>query len=251
MGLKMHTFRTVLDGAFFPTDLFDRFKRGEFAREFERRKLELLIGEVRDEVSSTFALFRSSVLILGAVFVVLQETIYRQTNPPDSLETLHLQVSNYYPSHVTDKLIDAYLTRKVHIPYAHPDPDPNIDAWKKVYGDISTSPCVHLLVLLHSSFQSFQRTRFRRRELTRPPTYSSLRRPSTRSLPPSHRPATQRQRPALARSPVSHLLPPLFHGSRRTRNTRCRTRIRQTYLELLDHAWAYGRGGEGDESVDR
>ncbi|EIM79872.1 alpha/beta-hydrolase [Stereum hirsutum FP-91666 SS1] len=113
MGLKMHTFRPVLDGAFFPTDLFDRFKNGDFAKEFERRRLELLIGEVRDE-----------------------ETIYRQTNPPDSLETLHLQVSNYYPSHVSDKLIDAYLTRKVHLPYAHPDPDPNIDAWKKVYGDI-------------------------------------------------------------------------------------------------------------------
>lgn len=66
-----------------------------------------------------------------------QETIYRQTNPPNSLETLHVEVSNYYPSHITDKLIDAYLNRKIHIPYAHPDPDPNIDAWKKVYGDIS------------------------------------------------------------------------------------------------------------------
>lgn len=49
----MHTFRPVLDGAFFPTDLFDRFKNGDFAKEFERRRLELLIGEVRDEVSRT------------------------------------------------------------------------------------------------------------------------------------------------------------------------------------------------------
>ena len=52
MGLKMHTFRPVADGAFFPTDMFERFRKGEFAKEFERRGLELLIGEVRDEVSS-------------------------------------------------------------------------------------------------------------------------------------------------------------------------------------------------------
>ncbi|EIM79805.1 alpha/beta-hydrolase, partial [Stereum hirsutum FP-91666 SS1] len=114
MGLKMHTFRPVVNGTFFPTDLFDRFKNGEFAKEFERRRLELFVSEVRDE----------------------RRSMYRQINPPDSLETLHLQVSNYYPSHVTDKLIDAYLNCKVHLPYAHPDPDPNIDAWKKVYGDI-------------------------------------------------------------------------------------------------------------------
>lgn len=64
MGLKMHTFRPVVNGTFFPTDLFDRFKNGEFAKEFERRRLELFVSEVRDEVSrispSNFAPLRWS-----------------------------------------------------------------------------------------------------------------------------------------------------------------------------------------------
>lgn len=175
----MHTFRPVLDGAFFPTDLFDRFKNGEFAKEFERRRLELLIGEVRDEVSrispTALALFRWA--DRRSIHPHPQETIYRQTNPPDSLETLHLQVSNYYPSHVTDKLIDAYLNRKVHLPYAHPDPDPNIDAWKKVYGDISTSNCPRFIISVH---------RYELHDLNRSLANPSFRWPSPCSLPPPH-----------------------------------------------------------------
>lgn len=85
--------------------------------------------------------------------------MYRQINPPDSLETLHLQVSNYYPSHVTDKLIDAYLNCKVHLPYAHPDPDPNIDAWKKVYGDISTSNFLRFFISVYR-YELHDLTRF-------------------------------------------------------------------------------------------
>jgi hypothetical protein len=33
-------------------------------------------------------------------------------------------------------MIDAYVNRKINATGAHPDPDPNIDCWKKVYGDI-------------------------------------------------------------------------------------------------------------------
>ncbi|EEB87740.1 hypothetical protein MPER_14798, partial [Moniliophthora perniciosa FA553] len=51
MTLAAHTFRPIRDGHFFPLDLFDRFIAGDFAKEFKRRDLQILLGEVRDEVS--------------------------------------------------------------------------------------------------------------------------------------------------------------------------------------------------------
>ncbi|KAG7087451.1 hypothetical protein E1B28_013417 [Marasmius oreades] len=113
MTLSAHTFRPIRDGCFFPLNLFDRFLAGDFGREFKARQLQLLIGEVRDE-----------------------ETLYRQTNPPHDLETLYIEVGNYYSPPVTRMMVDAYLNRKVHKEGAHPDPDPKIDFWKKIFGDI-------------------------------------------------------------------------------------------------------------------
>lgn len=48
--IQMKTFRPVADGAFFPDDLMRRFAEGEFAREFERRGMKVLLGEVMNEV---------------------------------------------------------------------------------------------------------------------------------------------------------------------------------------------------------
>ena len=36
-------------------------------------------------------------------------------------------------------MVDAYVNRKIKADGAHPDPDINIDPWKKVYGDIGKS----------------------------------------------------------------------------------------------------------------
>ncbi|KIK67033.1 hypothetical protein GYMLUDRAFT_847266 [Collybiopsis luxurians FD-317 M1] len=113
MNFENHTFRPIRDGHFFPMDLFSRYLKGDFAREFKRRGMSLLIGEVRDE-----------------------ETLYRQTNPPSDLLSLYKQVGNYYSPAVTEMMVDAYVNRKINASGAHPDPDPNIDYWKKVYGDI-------------------------------------------------------------------------------------------------------------------
>ncbi|KAF9260463.1 alpha/beta-hydrolase [Marasmius fiardii PR-910] len=113
MTLAAHTFRPVRDGDFFPMNLFDRYLAGDFARQFKDRQLQLFIGEVRDE-----------------------ETLYRQTNPPHDLDSLYIEVGNYYSPPVTRKMIDAYLNRKVHKEGAHSDPDPEIDFWKKIFGDI-------------------------------------------------------------------------------------------------------------------
>ncbi|KAJ9097477.1 hypothetical protein QFC19_006746 [Naganishia cerealis] len=49
--MKAHTFRTVADGKFFPRDLMQRFGRGEFAKEFEKRGMSILVGEVLHEAS--------------------------------------------------------------------------------------------------------------------------------------------------------------------------------------------------------
>lgn len=46
----MKTFRPVADGAFFPEDMMRRFAECEFAREFERRGMKILLGEVMNEV---------------------------------------------------------------------------------------------------------------------------------------------------------------------------------------------------------
>ncbi|THU95491.1 carboxylesterase [Dendrothele bispora CBS 962.96] len=113
MTLVSHTFRPIRDGVFFPHDMFERFHRGEFAAEFKRRGMKVLIGETRDE-----------------------ETLYRQTNPPTDLDSLYEQVGNYYSPAVTKVVIDAYYNRKIKDRSAHPDPDQFIDPWKKVYGDI-------------------------------------------------------------------------------------------------------------------
>ncbi|KAH7875163.1 alpha/beta-hydrolase [Lentinula edodes] len=113
MAFDNHTFRPIRDGHFFPMDLFARYLNGDFAAEFKRRGMSLLIGEVRDE-----------------------ETLYRQTNPPNDLDTLYKEVGNYYSPAVTRMMVDAYVNRKIKADGAHPDPDINIDPWKKVYGDI-------------------------------------------------------------------------------------------------------------------
>ncbi|KAH6653227.1 Alpha/Beta hydrolase protein [Truncatella angustata] len=86
MELKHHTFRPVTDNLFVRDGIFEYYRDGSFAREFKRRNLRLFIGEVRDE-----------------------DTLYAVTNGPDaSVESLQLQISNYYPPSTTTRLIGYY-----------------------------------------------------------------------------------------------------------------------------------------------
>ncbi|KAF9890763.1 hypothetical protein FE257_005632 [Aspergillus nanangensis] len=86
MKLDHHTFRPVTDGVFIRPGIFQYHRDGSFAAEFKRRGLRLFIGEVLNE-----------------------ETLYAVTNGPDaSLGSLQLQLSNYYPSSTTDRLIQHY-----------------------------------------------------------------------------------------------------------------------------------------------
>ncbi|KAL3488795.1 Alpha/Beta hydrolase protein [Aspergillus germanicus] len=104
MKLKHHTFRPVTDGIFIHPKIFDYYRDGSFAREFKRRGLRILIGEVLNE-----------------------ETLYAVTNGPEaSRESLETQISNYYSPSTTSRLLQHY-------------PLPNSDKkkdWEAVFGQI-------------------------------------------------------------------------------------------------------------------
>ncbi|KAL4871657.1 hypothetical protein BDV12DRAFT_17853 [Aspergillus spectabilis] len=104
MNLKHHTFRPVTDGVFIHPGIFNYHRVGSFAREFKRRNLRILIGEVLNE-----------------------ETLYAVTNGPDaSLESLEAQISNYYSPSTTARLLQHYPL---------PSSNQNQD-WEAVFGKI-------------------------------------------------------------------------------------------------------------------
>ncbi|CEI39735.1 unnamed protein product [Fusarium venenatum] len=104
MELKNHTFRPVTDDLFIHSGIFGYYRDGSFACEFKKRGLKLLIGEVLDE-----------------------DTLYAVTNPPDpNVASLRLQISNYYPPHVTDRLLKHYALPQTK----------EKEAWQKIFGRI-------------------------------------------------------------------------------------------------------------------
>ncbi|KAF4344532.1 triacylglycerol lipase II precursor [Fusarium beomiforme] len=104
MELKSHTFRPVTDDLFIHSGIFDYYRDGSFALEFKKRGLKLFIGEVRDE-----------------------DTLYAVTNPPDpNISSLEMQISNYYPPHVTNRLLKHYTLPQTKDP----------KAWQQIFGRI-------------------------------------------------------------------------------------------------------------------
>ncbi|KAJ5662676.1 alpha/beta-hydrolase, partial [Penicillium macrosclerotiorum] len=94
--LKNHTFRPVTDDLFIFQGFTEFHRSGAFAEQFKRRDLRMLIGEVLNE-----------------------ETLYATYNSPASnLDSLRLQVSNYYAPEITERV------------FADPD------GWKTRYGNI-------------------------------------------------------------------------------------------------------------------
>jgi carboxylesterase type B len=85
-NLKNHTFRPVTDELFIFNGFTDYNHSGAFAEEFKKRNLRIFIGEVLNE-----------------------ETLYATYNNPEpNLESLRLQVSNYYAPETTDRVIKSY-----------------------------------------------------------------------------------------------------------------------------------------------
>ncbi len=84
--LKNHTFRPVTDGIFIHPDMHQYHIDGSFAAEFKKRKLRLLIVEVLNE-----------------------ETLYAAYNGPEpNIESLRLQISNYYAPATTERILQHY-----------------------------------------------------------------------------------------------------------------------------------------------
>ncbi|KAJ5142130.1 alpha/beta-hydrolase [Penicillium atrosanguineum] len=102
--LKNHTFRPVTDELFIFGGFTEYHHSGKFAEQFKKGRLRILIGEVLNE-----------------------ETLYATYNTPEpNLESLRLQVSNYYAPETTDRILQEY-----ELPSSE---DPN--EWNTLFGNI-------------------------------------------------------------------------------------------------------------------
>ncbi|KAK4921228.1 hypothetical protein LTR66_016683 [Elasticomyces elasticus] len=102
--LKNHTFRPVTDNLFIYPGFTDYHHSGKFAEEFKKRKLRILIGEVLNE-----------------------ETLYATYNTPDpNLDSLRMQVSNYYSQETTERVLKSY-----QLPVGS-----DASEWKNLFGSI-------------------------------------------------------------------------------------------------------------------
>ncbi|KAM3086195.1 hypothetical protein ACMFMG_000332 [Clarireedia jacksonii] len=104
LKLKHHTFRPITDGSFIKPRIMEYHRNGSFAQEFKKRCFKLLIGEMLNE-----------------------ETLYAVTNGPEAnVDSLKLQVSNYYAPATTDRVLKHYNL---------PSTDKKTD-WQTVFGNI-------------------------------------------------------------------------------------------------------------------
>ncbi|KUJ09786.1 alpha/beta-hydrolase [Mollisia scopiformis] len=85
--LKNHTFRPITDNLFFHSGMVEYQNNGNFAADFKKRNMKLLIGEVLNE-----------------------ETLYATYNSPQeaTLESLKRQISNYYAPATTERILKHY-----------------------------------------------------------------------------------------------------------------------------------------------
>ncbi|KAJ5201004.1 hypothetical protein N7449_005807 [Penicillium cf. viridicatum] len=102
--LKNHTFRPVTDGLFVFPGFTEYHRSGAFAEQFRKRRLRVLIGEVLNE-----------------------ETLYATYHSPEpNIDSLRLQLSNYYAPGTTDRILKSYTLPSTT----------DAEEWKNVYGNI-------------------------------------------------------------------------------------------------------------------
>lgn len=107
--LKMHTFRTSTDNDFLSNDFLQTLHDGSFSALLAEHGVRLLLGEVCDEA-----------------------LLYKLVNPPSTRKALIVQLGNYYPKHVVEKLLT--LTDVYDIPDESTD-DANSEQVKERYRD--------------------------------------------------------------------------------------------------------------------
>ncbi|KAG4433085.1 hypothetical protein IFR05_011425 [Cadophora sp. M221] len=101
---KNHTFRPITDEDFIFSGMVEYQRSGEFAKEFKKRGLKLLIGEMLNE-----------------------ESLYSVYNPPEpNEESLRLQIANYYGPTTADRVLPWYKVPK----------STDEKEWRALYGRI-------------------------------------------------------------------------------------------------------------------
>ncbi|KAK5947080.1 hypothetical protein PMZ80_001226 [Knufia obscura] len=108
--LKMHTFRTSTDNDFLSSNFLQTIHDGSFSGLLAEHGVRLILGEVCDEAE-----------------------LYKLVNPPSTREDLLVQLGNYYPKHVVDKLLT--LTDVYDIPDENKD-GANSEEVKERYRDV-------------------------------------------------------------------------------------------------------------------
>lgn len=108
--LKMHTFRTSTDNDFLSSDFLQSLHDGSFSALLAEHGVRLILGEVSDEA-----------------------LLYKLVNPPSNREDMLVQMGNYYPKHVVDRLMT--LTNVYDIPDEHKE-DANSEQVKERYRDV-------------------------------------------------------------------------------------------------------------------
>jgi carboxylesterase type B len=104
-SLKNHTFRPVTDDIFVQSGMVKYLRDGQFATDFKRRAMRMMIGEVLNE-----------------------ETLYATYNAPEhpDLEALRVQIGNYYAPATTDRIIEHYSLPRTD----------DLSEWRAVFGSI-------------------------------------------------------------------------------------------------------------------
>lgn len=110
--MKMNSFRAVTDGGFVRPTLFQEIQDGRFGKAMARREIQILIGDLPDEVS-----------------------IYRLENPPSSYEGLFERLRVEYPLAVTKTLMKLYCPAKAL---------PSGSSWQDLFGRIYADVQVHM-----------------------------------------------------------------------------------------------------------
>ena len=108
--LKMHTFRTSTDNDFLSDNFLQTLHDGSFSALLAEHGVRLILGEVSDEA-----------------------LLYKLVNPPSTRQDLLVQLGNYYPKHVVDRLLT--LTDVYDVPDEQKG-DANSEQVKERYRDV-------------------------------------------------------------------------------------------------------------------
>ncbi|KAK7229317.1 hypothetical protein V2G26_001487 [Clonostachys chloroleuca] len=112
--LKLHTFRASTDDDFIPPTFLSSLHSGSYTTLLHDNGTSVLLGEVSDE-----------------------KELYKITNPPNSRESLQVELENYYPKVVCDALLPLYAVPEPRSANDKPE------TYAEIFGQIVADGQVH------------------------------------------------------------------------------------------------------------